>query len=172
MRIETKLISTAALIAGLSTAAVAEVNKVVEPLPESAKSSQAAEAGEVNSVTTFTTEVPRADSNDSLSTQAGADTATAVTSTIDSGDIPASFASSSVAEATDIGNMQDSEGVNFAMINDSVIAWNDDEAVEMRSAILANTMVKDALDAEGYSEDDVVAAYTRADGGLTLVVDG
>jgi len=161
MRTETKIISVAALIAGLSSAAVAEVNSVVEPLPDAARSSLAAQAGDVTTVTTFTTEVPRAASNNSLSTQAGDTGATAISSTIDSGDIPASFWSSSAARGLDMNDLRSRESISS---RDGSDAWTN-AAVDLNSA-----KVQSALDAAGYNKDDIVRVETRADGGLTLVV--
>ena len=87
-------------------------------------------------------------------------------------DVPASLADSRLAEATDIEGMSaDSRMYIWTMSEvEGVSPWADEDAQEMRAAILANTAVKSSLEAEGYSESDVVAAYTRADGGLTVVV--
>ncbi|WP_375174160.1 hypothetical protein [Pseudooceanicola sp.] len=171
MRTETKLISIAALIAGMSTAAIAET-KTTESVPQSLETSRAVESDSVNSVETYTEEVPRAESAETTnSAEAGDNSATAVDSTLDTAGVPTSFETTDVAEALDINEMNDPQQIIFAPMNDTVVAWEDDEAAEMRAAIVANTMVSTALTDEGYSEEDVVAAYTRADGGLTLVVD-
>ncbi|MGR3549358.1 hypothetical protein [Pseudooceanicola sp.] len=173
MRTNLKLVGVAAILATVSGGAIAQSGSTTA-LPESAQSSQAAQAGEVTTAEKFETDSARAESNDSLSTQAGDTGAASVESTIADGQVPTSFDDSSVAEATDFAEMQDRSALSIMTMaqTQNVVAWEDEAAVDMRAAIAANTMVKSELEAAGYSEMDVVGAYTRADGGLTIIVDG
>lgn len=167
-----KLAGVTALIAGLSTGAIAQ-STVTAPVPESAQGTMAAEANNTTSVETYTEEKPLAKSaQGTMAAESGATTSTEIESTASLDKLPDSLKGSRLAESTDLEQMADSSGMQITPMSEGIIAWDDAESSEMRAAILANTMVKDALEAEGYSESDVVAAYTRADGGLTLVVDG
>lgn len=171
MRTETKLVSAAALIAALSTPVIAETS-VETSVPSSLETSNAVEAGDIKSVETFTDEQSlTASEEETMAAETGANMSTEVEATAENGSVPASLEDSRLAES---GDLEANDGANMMIspMTDQMVAWGDDEAAEMRAAILANTMVKDALAAEGYDEEDVVAAYTRADGGLTLVVDG
>lgn len=174
MRTTHKALSLAAILASVSTGAVMAQDAKTTDVPTSLEDSRLVEGNDVKSVETFTKEEPITESaEESLRADTGASTTTEVDATA-SADIPASLDASRLADVKDIEAMNnDGEMYIWSMSDvDGVAPWSDDDAVEMRQAILGNTMVKSQLEAEGYTEQDVVAAYARADGGLTIVVDG
>ncbi len=169
MRMTKKLIGMSAILASVSAGAVMAQDAKVTDVPASMEDSRAVESGELKKVETFTEEKMISESAETTNL---AETGDEVTTEVDSTGVPASLADSRLAEATDIEGMSaDSRMYIWTMSEvEGVSPWADEDAKEMRAAILANTAVKSSLEAEGYSESDVVAAYTRADGGLTVVV--
>ncbi|EAQ03958.1 methionine sulfoxide reductase B [Pseudooceanicola batsensis HTCC2597] len=171
MRFTSKIIGYAALLTTVSAGAAMAQSSVTEDVPESMEDSRGVESGAINSVETFTDEEQATSSVDeTLEERADSQTVTEVDS---STSVPASLETSRLAEATDIEGMDSSREMYIWTMNDvdGVEPWSDEDATEMRSAIVANSMVQQKLEAGGYTEDDVVAAYTRADGGLTVIVD-
>lgn len=172
MRTQIKLLGVAALMSGLSTAAIAQTT-MTENVPASLESSKNYEAqNSGGTVQTYTESAPLAASEQgSMAPENGVTMTTEVGSSVDNGSVPASLADSRLAQADDL-MQSDNANMMITPMTGEMIVWEGEQADEMRAAILSNTKVKDALAAEGYSEMDVVSAYTRADGGLTLVVEG
>jgi len=64
------------------------------------------------------------------------------------------------------------EAAENAQALEQTLAQMKDRVDEIRSAIDANATLSAALEAEGYTADDVVAVTTAASGEATLIVDG
>jgi hypothetical protein len=171
IKFSTKVLGMAAVLATVSTGAVMAQTSTTEKVPSSLEDSRLVEGSDVKTVESFNSEKPLAESaEDTDLAESGATTMTEVDATAG---MAASLEDSRLAEAEDIMNMSgDADMYIWTMSDvDGVTPWADEDATAMRAAILDNTAVKSSLEAEGYSESDVVAAYTRADGGLTVVVE-
>ncbi|WP_407494010.1 hypothetical protein [Pseudooceanicola sp. MF1-13] len=172
MRTTNKALGLAAILATVSTGAVMAQDAVKKDVPASLEDSRLIESTDNNTVTTFTESTTVAESaEDTQRVEAGADMSTEVATTMGT---PASLEDSRLAEANDITEMN-ADGTMYIWNMSEVEGasmWADDDAVMMRQAILDNAAVKAQLEAEGYTEADVVSAYTNAEGGLTILVDG
>ncbi|MGB2199854.1 MAG: hypothetical protein ACPH5G_00815 [Pseudooceanicola atlanticus] len=172
MRTNMKIFGIAAILTSVSGAALAQ-EAVETQVPKSLEDSRLVEQGGVDSVTTFTEEQIIEDSAAETDlAETGDITSTEVAET-DDDMAPESLATSRLAEAGEIEAMDDPSYLFVTPMADAegAVMWEDEQAAEMRSAILANTMVSSELKAQGYNENDVVAAYTNAEGGLTILVD-
>jgi len=171
MRTTNKMMGLAAILASVSAGAVMAQEAKTTDVPKSLEDSQLVESG-VDSVTTFSEEEPLAESaDDNMLADTGVNTTTEVDSTAGA---PASLETSRLAEANDIQQMN-ADGTMYIWNMSEVEGasmWADEDAAMMRQAILDNSAVKAQLEAEGYTEADVVSAYTNDEGGLTILVDG
>lgn len=177
----TKLLATTALIAGASTAALAQADVNVDAGADGAVGVEAGDNGVGVDVGAGAEGNAGAGLNGNANANANA--AGNASAGVNYGQIISDLRTGGVTVA-DIEGLE--AGADVQIVTLSEIRGNAaenasalDEAVssleasigELRTALEANAEISAELEAEGYTADDVVAVTTSADGSVTIIVD-
>lgn len=179
----TKLLATTALIAGASSAALAQADVNVDAGADGAVGVEAGDNGVGVDVGAGAEGNAGAGLNGNANANADANAAGNASAGVNYGQIISDLRTGGVTVA-DIEGLE--AGADVQIVTLSEIRGNAaenasalDEAVssleasigELRTVLEANAEISAELEAEGYTADDVVAVTTSADGSVTIIVD-
>jgi len=174
MNVFTKILAATALLASTSTAALAQAQVDVGVGAGGNAGVEAGNAGGSTAVGIDGNANANANANANRGGQADASTYGDVISSLRTSTItPENIEGLAVDTNVNVVVLSELRGnaAENASALDQALAAQETSVDELRASLEAHAEVQAALEAEGYTTDDVVAVGLQADGSLTLIVD-